>query len=95
MKGLQQELDQWDADKKEKRTMSVSTLQFSIQYNEEIFTLTITPKGKGFYDIKCVITTNQDVFYQKTLTLKDYFSHSMSMSRAKDLVLLFDKHVTK
>ena len=88
MEGIEEYLEQIARDKKELKTMSISEIKYVVTYKGQTYSLYITPKGKGYYDVKCIVGL-------RTMTMNDYFSHSISMSKAKDLTLIFHTYLNQ
>ena len=70
--------------------MSVDSMTFLINYGDYVYKITVFPLGKGLYNVGCY--ESKDGKTTKSAYIQDHFSYSMSMNKAKDLLLIFLKH---
>ena len=62
---------------------------YLVEYNGDAYKLEIQPKGGGIYFVRCVKNNTEESY------LEDYFCHSMSIARAKTIVLIFAEYYNK
>ena len=89
-KHIEDNLKQYEEDNDYKKLMSVDIIQFLIHLPAYNYIMSVVPKGKGYYNIR-VVEKNKTGKIMNDGQLNDYFSHSMSMNRAKDILLIFLK----
>jgi len=86
---LEQSQELSKKEKIEKRKMIVSLMCYLVEYDGDAYELKIQPKGGGFYFVRCVKNNTEEAY------LEDYFCHSMSIARAKTIVLTFAQYYDK
>lgn len=72
-----------------KKLMSVDILQFLISTPAYNYKMSVVPQGKGLYNVRVVETQKGTGRIRNDGQIFDYFSHSMSMNKAKDILLIF------
>lgn len=72
-----------------KNLMSVEIIQYKINLPIYSYIISIKVLGKGMHNVRVVETNINSGKVTNDGTLKDFFCHSISINRAKEILLIF------
>ena len=82
-------------DEAYKKLMDVETIQYKIYLANYSYVVSIKVLGKGMHNIRVQETSLLDGKVTNDGTLKRFFCHSISINRAKEILLIFLRHWDK